>query len=63
MTSIREIFTTFGPEYLQRYATAMPKAHRKVIDAIAHLSYGSLWDGVLPVRQLRRAAKVLSLLR
>lgn len=29
MTSIREIFTTFGPEYLQRYATAMPKAHRK----------------------------------
>lgn len=34
MTSISEIFTTFGPEYLQRYATAMPKAHRKVIDAI-----------------------------
>ena len=33
-TSIREIFTTFGPEYLQRYATAMPKTHRKVIDAI-----------------------------
>jgi Putative transposase/Transposase zinc-binding domain len=34
MISIREIFATFGPEYLQRYATAMPKAHRKVIDAI-----------------------------
>jgi hypothetical protein len=34
MTSIREIFTTFGPEYLQRYATAMPKTHRKAIDAI-----------------------------
>jgi hypothetical protein len=34
MTSISEIFTTFGPEYLQRYATAMPKIHRKVIDAI-----------------------------
>ena len=34
MTSIREIFTTFGPEYLQRYATAMPQAHRKAIDAI-----------------------------
>jgi Putative transposase/Transposase zinc-binding domain len=34
MTSIHEIFTTFGPEYLQRYATAMPKTHRKVIDAI-----------------------------
>lgn len=34
MTSIREIFTTFGPEYLQRYATQMPKTHRKVIDAV-----------------------------
>jgi len=34
MTSIREIFSTFGPEYLQRYATKMPKTHRKVIDAI-----------------------------
>ena len=34
MTSIREIFTSFGPEYLQRYATTIPKAHRKVIDAI-----------------------------
>jgi len=34
MTSIREIFSTFGPEYLQRYATQMPKTHRKVIDAI-----------------------------
>ena len=34
MTSVRDIFTTFGPEYLQRYATQMPKIHRKVIDAI-----------------------------
>jgi hypothetical protein len=34
MTSIHEIFTTFGPEYLHRYATAIPKTHRKVIDAI-----------------------------
>jgi hypothetical protein len=34
MTSIREIFTTFGPEYLQRYATTMPTNHRKVLDAI-----------------------------
>jgi hypothetical protein len=34
MTSIREIFTTFGPEYLQRYATTMPRGHRKVIDAM-----------------------------
>ena len=34
MTSIREIFSAFGPEYLQRYAATMPKTHRKVIDAI-----------------------------
>src|SRR5919109_5157339 len=34
MTSIHEIFATFGPEYLQRYAAAMPATHRKVIDAI-----------------------------
>lgn len=34
MTSIREIFSTFGPEYLQRHSSAMPKTHRKVIDAI-----------------------------
>jgi Putative transposase/Transposase zinc-binding domain len=34
MTSIREIFSTFAPEYLQRYATTMPRGHRKVIDAI-----------------------------
>jgi hypothetical protein len=34
MTSIHEIFSTFGPEYLQRYATKMPKTLRKVIDAI-----------------------------
>jgi hypothetical protein len=34
MTSIREIFSTFGPEYLQRYATNIPTTHRKVVDAI-----------------------------
>ena len=53
MISIREIFATFGPEYLQRYATAMPKAHRKVINAIHGVSYRGLRDGILPVRQLR----------
>jgi hypothetical protein len=34
MASINEIFRSFGPEYLQRYAQAMPKTHRKVIDAM-----------------------------
>jgi hypothetical protein len=34
MTSIREIFSTFAAEYLQRYSNTMPKTHRKVIDAI-----------------------------
>jgi len=34
MTTINEIFRTFGPEYLERYAQTMPPIHRKVIDAI-----------------------------
>jgi hypothetical protein len=34
MTTINEIFRTFGPEYLERYSLLMPKSHRKVIDAI-----------------------------
>lgn len=34
MTTINEIFRTFGPEYLERYAENMPKTHRKVIEAI-----------------------------
>jgi hypothetical protein len=35
MTTINEIFRTFGPEYLERYAKIMPKIHRKVIAAIS----------------------------
>jgi hypothetical protein len=34
MTTINEIFRTFGPEYLERFSQGMPNAHRKVIDAI-----------------------------
>ena len=34
MTTINEIFRTFGPEYLERFSPAMPQVHRKVIDAI-----------------------------
>jgi Putative transposase/Transposase zinc-binding domain len=34
MTSINEIFRTFGPEYLQRYANQMPKTHLKAIAAM-----------------------------
>jgi hypothetical protein len=34
MTTINEIFRTFGPEYLERYSKVMPNIHRKVIDAI-----------------------------
>jgi Putative transposase/Transposase zinc-binding domain len=34
MTSLNEIFRSFSPEYLERYANSMPKTHRKVIDAI-----------------------------
>ena len=34
MTTINEIFRSFGPEYLERFSQGMPHAHRKVIDAI-----------------------------
>jgi len=34
MTSVNEIFQTFAPEYLHRYANRMPKTHRKAIDAL-----------------------------
>ncbi len=34
MTTINEIFRTFGPQYLERYAGTMPKTHRQVIEAI-----------------------------
>lgn len=34
MTSIAEIFQTFGPEYIERFAQTMPPEHRKAIDAI-----------------------------
>ena len=34
MTSINEIFRSFAPEYLERYANLMPKTHLKAIDAI-----------------------------
>ena len=40
MTTINEIFQTFGPEYLQRYSHLIPKSHRKVIDAIPSTGSG-----------------------
>ena len=36
MATIKEIFQTYGPEYIQRFARAMPADHRKVIFAIIH---------------------------
>jgi len=34
VSQIREIFRTFGPEYIHYFGDAMPVEHRKVIDAI-----------------------------
>jgi len=34
MTTIKEIFQAYGPEYIRRFGHAMPFEHRKVIDAI-----------------------------
>ena len=34
MSAIAQIFRTFGPEYIDRFAYQMPREHRKVIEAI-----------------------------
>lgn len=34
MTTIKDIFKTYGPEYIRRFGDALPCEHRKVIDAI-----------------------------
>ena len=34
MTTIKDIFTTYAPEYIHRFGEAIPFEHRKVIDAI-----------------------------
>jgi hypothetical protein len=39
MTTLRDIFTTFAPEYLERYPH-LPLAHRKVISAIQQCQSG-----------------------
>jgi hypothetical protein len=39
MTTLRDIFTAFAPEYLERYPT-LPTSHRKVISAIQQCQSG-----------------------
>src|SRR5215831_3886325 len=39
MTTLQDIFTTFAPEYLERYPT-LPTSHRKVISAIQQCQSG-----------------------
>lgn len=39
MTTINEIFTIYGPEYLEQHPN-LPQFHRKVIDAIIHCRTG-----------------------
>jgi hypothetical protein len=34
MTTINEIFSTFAPEYLERFGGDMPREHRKAVDAM-----------------------------
>jgi hypothetical protein len=42
MTSVNEIFRAFGPEYLKRFATRMPKTHLKAIGAMMACRTGAL---------------------
>lgn len=34
MSAIKNIFVTYGPEYIEKFGDAMPEQHKKVIDAI-----------------------------
>ena len=36
MTTIKDIFQVYGPEYIRRFGDDMPVEHRKVIDAVIH---------------------------
>ena len=40
MITLREIFTAFAPEYLERYPT-LPTAHRQVISALQPCQSGA----------------------
>lgn len=40
MTTIKDIFTSYGPEYIQRFGDRMPADHHKVIDAIINSRTG-----------------------
>ena len=40
MTTIKDIFLDYGPEYIQRFANRMPADHRKVIEAIVNCRLG-----------------------
>ena len=63
MTSINEIFRTFGPEYLQRYANSMPKTHRKVIDAMMACRTESCGLAIYQCETCAEVPSTLSLLR
>jgi hypothetical protein len=41
MTIIKELFQTYGPEYLARFESAMPRDHLKVIHAVTNCRTGS----------------------
>jgi hypothetical protein len=42
MTTIKEIFSKFAPQYLQRYSERIPNEHRKVIQAITNCRSGQI---------------------
>ena len=42
MTTIKDIFSEFAPEYIERYGETMPNEHRKVIEAIIDCRSGEL---------------------
>lgn len=54
MTTINEIFSTFGPEYVERFGDDMPGEHRKAIDAILRCRTQDAGHAYFECEQCRR---------
>jgi len=42
MPTVADVLRRYGPAYLERFGTAMPAEHKKVLDAIAACRTGQL---------------------
>jgi len=63
MGLLQELFRTHGPTYLERFGSAMPTAHKKVIAAIADCHTEAAGSRLYVCEACGTAARGPSLLR